>query len=201
MRRVTIEQVESWGPCQPLYDRAHLLELLAGRPALTVREIAALPIPTCDRLWAILREELIPAAALHELACVYAERPLDRERAAGREPDLRSWEAIRIKRAWLAGQATDEELNTAEAAAWTAARAARAARAAGAAARTARAAGAAARAARAAEAAARAAGAARAAEAAARAAEGAAGAAELTWQLDCAVEAAEAKGEDDVRNT
>ena len=55
---------------------------------------------------------------LHEFACWCAERALRAERKAGRVPDKRSWEAIRVKRRWLKGKATDEEL----AAAWDAAR-------------------------------------------------------------------------------
>ena len=52
---------------------------------------------------------------LHLFACWCAERALRRERKAGREPDKRSWEAIRVKRRWLKGKATDEELSTARA--------------------------------------------------------------------------------------
>ena len=51
---------------------------------------------------------------LHEFACWCAEQALKVERKAGREPDKRSWEAIRVKCLWLKGKATDKEL----AAAW-----------------------------------------------------------------------------------
>ena len=60
---------------------------------------------------------------LHLFACDCAERALKRERKAGREPDARSWDAIRVKRLWLAGEATDAEL-AAAGAAWAAAGAA-----------------------------------------------------------------------------
>lgn len=59
--------------------------------------------------------------ALRQFACWCAERALLSERAAGREPDVRIWQAIKTKRAWLSGQATDEELRVSEAAARTAA--------------------------------------------------------------------------------
>ena len=50
---------------------------------------------------------------LHEFACWCAERALRAERKAGQEPDKRSWEAIRVKRRWLKGQVTDEQLSAA----------------------------------------------------------------------------------------
>ena len=56
---------------------------------------------------------------LHEFACWRAERELKRARIA----DERSWNAIKTKRAWLKGEATNEELDAARAAAmvvtWT----------------------------------------------------------------------------------
>jgi hypothetical protein len=48
--------------------------------------------------------------ALREFACRCAEGALLEERAAGREPDPRSWAAIEVARRHSAGRATDEEL-------------------------------------------------------------------------------------------
>lgn len=59
---------------------------------------------------------------LHEFALWCAEGVLQAERKAGREPDARSWEALAVKRRWLDGQATDEELHAARAAARAAGR-------------------------------------------------------------------------------
>ena len=53
---------------------------------------------------------------LHEFACLVAEKTLTTEKIE----DERSWNAIEVKRRWLNGKASDEEL----AAAWDAARAA-----------------------------------------------------------------------------
>jgi len=62
---------------------------------------------------------------LHEFACSCLEDMLHAERKAGREPDPRSWKAVQTKRRWLAGKATDEELDAAGSAAaiaaWSAA--------------------------------------------------------------------------------
>ena len=69
-----------------------------------------------DKLWVVLLEEFIPAPTLHEFACVCAEYAL----TLVNNPDQRSIKVIEVKRAWLRGEATDEEL----VAAWDAARAA-----------------------------------------------------------------------------
>ncbi len=58
---------------------------------------------------------------LHEFACWCAEQALLRERAAGREPDPRSWAAIEAKRRWLRGEVSNSELCTARDAATDAA--------------------------------------------------------------------------------
>lgn len=66
----------------------------------------------------------LPEHILYNFACDCVERALMRERAAGREPDPRSWEAVRIKRRWVEGRATDQELGAARdaaEAAWEAA--------------------------------------------------------------------------------
>ena len=79
-----------------------------------------------DKLWSVLREEFIPAPILHEFDCVCAEYAL----SLIENPDPRSIRAIEVKRTWLRGEATDEELaaarhaadDAARAAAWDAAR-------------------------------------------------------------------------------
>jgi ribosomal protein L12E/L44/L45/RPP1/RPP2 len=63
---------------------------------------------------------------LHLFACDCAQGALQAERKAGREPDPWSWRAVEVKRLWLDGKATDEDLAAARAAAgaaaWAAAR-------------------------------------------------------------------------------
>jgi hypothetical protein len=61
------------------------------------------------------------SSTLHEFACRCAEEALLQERAAGREPDPRSWAAIEAKRAWLRGEIDGA---AAWSVAWAAARAA-----------------------------------------------------------------------------
>ena len=118
MKGYTIEEVLSWDVC---YSRKELEELFAGRETLTALDCFCLDIPAQDKLFVLLRPEVIPKKELHLLACDFAERVAHLTR------DPRSAEAIRVKRLWLDGKATDEELAAARAAAKAAARAANAA--------------------------------------------------------------------------
>ena len=115
MNSVTVDQVLAWSPC---YSREKIESLFAGREAVTAAGILDLPISVNDRLWAVLREQLIPAAILHEFACRVAENAL---KAAG-DSDPRSVAAIAAKRAWLRGEISDQDLSAARSAAWDAVR-------------------------------------------------------------------------------
>lgn len=123
MKTITYEQFLKFEPCY-LYnpDKKELMDSIAQRrerwSALDILELSE--IPSEDRIWAALWAELIDAPLLHEFACRCAERALRRVE----NPDPRSMRAIEVKRAWLRGEATDEELVAAEAAAWAAAEAA-----------------------------------------------------------------------------
>ena len=122
-RCFTVADVLSWEPCDS-YDEARITELWAGRESLTALDILALDIPISDRFWAVLRPEAIDEATLRALACDFAERALNRERDAGREPDPRSWKAIEVARAYARGEASNAERRAAWAAARDAARSA-----------------------------------------------------------------------------
>ena len=121
MKTVTVEQFLTFNPCYG-EDCIRRIAERTGKTEFTALDILAIPkIPNVDRLWAVLREELIDAHVLHEFACRCAERAL----AMVDNPDPRSVAAIAAKRAWLRGEITDVKLNVASAAARAAARAAR----------------------------------------------------------------------------
>lgn len=73
-----------------------------------------------DKLWLVLRVAFLPDKLLHEFACRCAEWAL----SLVDSPDPRSFEVIRVKRRWIAGEATDSELDFAQAAAVEAVKAA-----------------------------------------------------------------------------
>ena len=125
--RVTFDEFLSFKPCwlrnEQGYRRLRYYARKLGGSADALEILALRRIPADDRLWAVLREEFIPAPMLHACACRCAEDALSRID----NPDPRSINAIVVKRRWIAGEATDEELAAAEADAWAAAWVARAA--------------------------------------------------------------------------
>ena len=116
--KITVKKIMSWKPCDK-YSESRVKNLIGkGKTPL---ELCDLKIPVSDIFWVIFREEIIPEKDLHELACKFAEQALKAERKAGREPHLNSWKAIKVKRQWLKGKATDKKLSAAELAAGSAA--------------------------------------------------------------------------------
>ena len=99
--RVTLDEFLSFNPCWRNSEqgrrRLRYYARKLGRSADALEILALRRIPAEERLWAVLRAEFIPDRILHEFACRCA-----------------------VKRRWIAGEATDEELAAAEAAAWVA---------------------------------------------------------------------------------
>ena len=118
--RVTFSEFMGLGPCwldnEKGRRRLRYYARKLGGSADALEILALRRIPAEDRLWAVLWEEFIPAPILHEIACRYAEDALSRID----NPDPRSIHAIAVKRRWIAGEATDEELAAARTAAWAA---------------------------------------------------------------------------------
>jgi hypothetical protein len=105
-KKITSEMIMSWYPCENYSeDRARLL---IG-DGLTPLEICDLDLPAIDILWILLRKEIIPEKILSLFSCRCAEDALSQID----NPDPRSMNAIRVKRLWLDGKATDYELHTA----------------------------------------------------------------------------------------
>ena len=121
---ITLEQLLSFDPCWAACDegmrRLKYYNRKLGGKANALDILRLRRIPADDRLWTVLREDMIPAAILHEFGCWCAERALSKTI----NPDPRSMEAVAVKRRWMRGEATDDELTAAWAAARAAARAA-----------------------------------------------------------------------------
>ena len=86
----------------------------------TPLEILNLDIPAMDRLWVVLRPEIIPERELRLLACAFARTSLPLYERDYPE-DARPRTAIETAERYARGSATREELAAAEAAAWAAA--------------------------------------------------------------------------------
>ena len=131
MKSITYEEFLEFEPCWLKTEGgvARLKKIGARKERWTALDILALDdVDAEDKLWAVLREELIDVRILHEFACWCAEDALSHVENA----DERSWNAIKVKRAWLRGEASDAERSAAEDAAraaeryvaWSAARSA-----------------------------------------------------------------------------
>jgi hypothetical protein len=136
MKTITLADVRSWRPC---YDPAKWLpqgETDWSGTALDILDRKQ--VPAADRLWAVLRREVLDDATLRLCACaIVRETPLgDGRRVWDLLTDDRSRRVVEVVEQYARGEASDAELAAAGAAAWAAAWAAAraAARAAGAAA-------------------------------------------------------------------
>jgi len=107
--KITTDRIMSFRPCAS-WPRARVeaaVEAAGGDLATLLRTI-----PEQDALWLVLREDFIPAPALHELACKYAEDVLPIFEAA-HPNDKRPREAIEISRSWARGDITYKQLEEA----------------------------------------------------------------------------------------
>lgn len=103
--KITREQLRLWEAC---YHDAKIASLVP-ESGLTPLEVAALDIPVNDRLWVLLREDIIPARALRLLACDWAESAC---RAAGWDNE-HSLNAIAVARRFAVGDADRADLTEA----------------------------------------------------------------------------------------
>lgn len=121
---VTPEKFKKFGPCWLETEEgcARFERIAAVKDEWNALDVLALEdVSACDKLWSVLHVAFLPPMLLHEFACRCAEYAL----SLVENPDPRSVEAIRVKRRWIAGEATDDELRfarmAAQSAAWAAA--------------------------------------------------------------------------------
>lgn len=116
---LTAEMAIAARPCRD-YPHERVREIVAD--GLAVHQIARLGIPLMDRWWALTQTGLLPENLLRYIAARVARSALTRERRAGREPDSRSWEAVKIAEQFACGSATRDDLAAARASARASAR-------------------------------------------------------------------------------
>lgn len=126
MITITRELLRTWRAC---CTDDEIAELVPPEGLTPLQVLEREDVPAKERLWVLLREEIIPARELRLLACLWAERKCDEDGWH----DPRSRNAIAVSRRFANGEASRKELEDA----WSAAWAARAAAAAYAAARAA----------------------------------------------------------------
>ena len=123
--KIDVDAIMAWEPCQPNYTREIVTELFDAHCAgdsLTLAEAVTLQIPAEDILWLVLRPDFFSDRTLHEIA-IWCWDEIAKPIWDKHYPDdNRPGEAVRIKKLWLNGVATIEELAAASAAARAAAR-------------------------------------------------------------------------------
>ena len=121
MKTVTYDDVVAMEPCwlETPQGRRRLRYYAKKRERWTALDVLRLSrVSVEDRLWLVLRPELIDEPVLHEYACRCAEYAL----TFVADPDPRSVAAIDAKRRWVRGEIGDDDLDAARDAAWDAAR-------------------------------------------------------------------------------
>lgn len=123
----SVQDILDLNPCDE-YTEEKITELFKSvncKKYITVEKLFKVNIPRNDFFWLILRPEFIPEKQLHQIAIWCAERIAIPIWEKYYPDDKRPQEAVRIKKLWLKGKATSEELDAAgvaaRAAAWAAA--------------------------------------------------------------------------------
>ena len=112
-QRITVGDLKRWKACywcDEGDERAKEYEARTDPAGVTPLELARFSwIPMGDRLWVLLREEVIPAERLHLLGCEFTEMALPVFEKEFPD-DSRLRDAVETKRRWLRGEATSGEL-------------------------------------------------------------------------------------------
>ena len=130
MKSITLDEIMDLYPCGE-YSRERIAKLMGRRKSVTALDVLAADIPDGDRLWLVLRPELLDERTLRELACDFAQSALERHGNG----DIRSQQAVDMALGYAAGVVCADDMAEVRADARYAAWAAEATSAAGAAAR------------------------------------------------------------------
>ena len=118
-KKFSVQDILDFNPCSD-YTEEKLTELFKSvgcKKYVTVDKLFKANIPHQDFFWLILRTDFIPEKQLHEIAIWCFERIAQPIWEKYYPNDNRPQEAIKIKKLWLKGKATIEELIAARAAA------------------------------------------------------------------------------------
>jgi hypothetical protein len=116
IKAVTVDDIMSFGPCKE-YTREKVEALCGRRKKITALDVLKEDIHNVDKGWLILRPELMEDTDLHAIGLYAASKIALPIWLKYYPDDNRPAEAIRIKKLWLKGKATDVELAAARAAA------------------------------------------------------------------------------------
>ena len=112
MKTVTFEQLMKFNApfLYNVKEKRRLWEITSHKKEWTALDVLALEEVNMDnRLWAVFRYNLVDRDIIYEFECLCAEHALT---IAG-ITDKRFWNVIEVKRAWMRGEATVDELKEA----------------------------------------------------------------------------------------
>lgn len=121
--KFTVKDILDFKPCHAYNENKikEIFESVGCEKYITVKLLFEIDIPIKDFLWLILRKDFISVRELHEIG-IWCFEGLAKQNWIKYYPeDNRPLEAIRIKKLWLDGKATDDELSAAYSAAKSAA--------------------------------------------------------------------------------
>jgi hypothetical protein len=120
MKKLTAEQIISFGPCDR-YDLDRIKFLMGKKKTVDLSDIWKVKLDQPDDyLWLVLRPEFISEKQLHQIAIFCWDKIACPIWEKYYPDDKRPHEAVRIKKLWLRGKATIEQLAAARDAAWAA---------------------------------------------------------------------------------
>ena len=121
MKSITIEDLKRWNACYYRDKDAEMIELIERvfANSLTVEQVLRCEeLSAMDRLWVVLREEVLPVEILSEAGCRFTESVLPIWVAKYPDDDCLQ-RAIAAKRAYMRGEITKQELDNARNAAYS----------------------------------------------------------------------------------
>ena len=123
-KKFSVQDILEFNPCSG-YTEERITELFKSvgcKKYITVDKLFKVNIPHQDFFWLILRNDFISEKELHMIAIWCFERIAQPIWEKYYPDDKRPQDAIKVKKLWLKGKATIEELDAAWPAAWDAAR-------------------------------------------------------------------------------
>jgi hypothetical protein len=74
MKKITIDKVLRWNPCTEYDTKEKILKVTKGKISLTPLKVANLKIPPADKVWVLLRPEILGKKNYKEIGFKIADR-------------------------------------------------------------------------------------------------------------------------------